>query len=189
MRMPHSATLALVAGSALAAAALAHSGRHSPKEPQHFTVNKLLAPVLQRLPVGGVIPAGWLKDELALQAKGISGSCRTSGTTSTPRSGSAQTRTPTAAREAREFSRRSNPAQLPVPRCTADSLAVVPHPAGPRSSCRTISTGSSRSPTRSPRTRTSRSCETSTWAPLSSSRVSQPPSPALQQFILFPGLP
>ena len=73
MCMPHSATLALVAGSALAAAALAHSGRHSPKEPQHFTVNKLLAPVLQRLPVGGVIPAGWLKDELALQAKGISG--------------------------------------------------------------------------------------------------------------------
>ena len=36
-------------------------------------VKKLRASALQRLPTGKVQPAGWLKDELTLQARGISG--------------------------------------------------------------------------------------------------------------------
>ena len=36
-------------------------------------VRALLAPALRRLGVGSIRPAGWLKDELTLQAQGISG--------------------------------------------------------------------------------------------------------------------
>jgi len=71
--MPASGVLALLASSTLVAAARAHGHHAHDEQPQTFTVAKLLAPALARLPVGAVKPAGWLKDELTLQAKGISG--------------------------------------------------------------------------------------------------------------------
>lgn len=55
--------------------ACAHSGAHAHGEQQQpsFATAKLLAPALRRLSVGSIRPAGWLKDELTLQAQGISG--------------------------------------------------------------------------------------------------------------------
>ncbi len=71
---------ALSAMSALALAlassgAFAHSAMHDhgEQQPPSFGSAKLLSPVLRRLNVGCVQPAGWLKDELTLQAQGISG--------------------------------------------------------------------------------------------------------------------
>ena len=46
---------------------------HSAQQQSSFTTDKLLSPALHRLSVGRIRPAGWLKDELMLQAQGISG--------------------------------------------------------------------------------------------------------------------
>ena len=59
-----------------ASGAFAHSGAHplhGAQQQPSFATAKLLAPALRRLGVGSIRPAGWLKDELTLQAQGISG--------------------------------------------------------------------------------------------------------------------
>jgi hypothetical protein len=56
----------------LAATAAAHGGHHHRHQPV-LAAQKLRPPSLLRLPTGATKPLGWLKDELTLQAKGLSG--------------------------------------------------------------------------------------------------------------------
>jgi hypothetical protein len=64
--------LVLLAGAAALAAALHPHAAH-PSDSDDVPAKLLRPPALQRLPTGATKPLGWLKDELALQARGLSG--------------------------------------------------------------------------------------------------------------------